>query len=90
MEEIYNINNALNELESTMYKYKTNVKKIWDTNLIPFMNSGDCMVFDNIIDKDYDKFVNFFMKQKTYVIMLETYERLIRRKNYLENNNVTQ
>ena len=86
MEEIYYINDALNQLENSMDKYIDNVKYIWDSSIIPFMDSGDCMVFDNLTDKDFSKFIEFFMKQRTYTKMLETYRRLINRKEFLEKN----
>ena len=81
--EINNINSILFNLEMSMNKYIEDSKKIWDHEFIPFLNSSDCLILQNINENEYSTFINFMIEQKTFRLMLNASIRLKNRLQYL-------
>lgn len=70
----------------TMNKYINDAIMIWNTEIVPFMNSNDCYVLDKLNNRDYNKFIEFMKTQKTYKLMTISKQRLEQRLDYLKNN----
>lgn len=77
---------ALKEIIDTMNKYINDTLMIWNTEIIPFMDSNDCYVLDKLNNNDCDKFIDFMKTQKTYTLMTIAKHRLEQRLEYLKNN----
>lgn len=84
IKELVYIDNALSKLHESMYKYLEDVKMIWDTELVKFMNSQDCLILQNLSHYDYNKFVDFMTSQKTFKSMLSAQNGLLKRKEFIE------
>jgi len=84
-DEITIIDLTLEHLEITMNNYLDDVHQIWETEMIPFINSPDCLVFKYLGERDFDKFLNFMLTQDTFKLIIIAQERLKKRKNYIMN-----
>ena len=78
-ETIYNL---IDEMERYIYE----TKKLWDNHISQFIESPDCLVFDNIGINGYDKFYELMINQKTFKLMKISLKRLQRRKQFLIKN----
>jgi len=84
--ELVRINKSLKKLEQTIHSYMDNSKMIWDELFCPFMNSGDCMILENMSDNDYNTFWNFMKEQQVFRLIVTAFKRLLARRDYILNN----
>ena len=90
---ILTVDNELCLIEETIYnlidemdRYIYETKKLWDNHISQFIESSDCLVFDNIGINGYDKFYDLMINQKTFKLMKISLKRLQRRKQFLIKN----
>ena len=83
IDELTLIDLTLKHLELTMNKYLDDVHQIWETEIVPFINSPECLVFRYLGERDFSKFLNFMLTQNTYKLIVLAKQRLGRRKMYI-------
>lgn len=74
---------SINELEKTIKNYIDDTIYIWESIIVPFMNSGDCLTLQKLNETQYSSFSDFMCSQKTYKFMMISYSRLTERLKYL-------
>lgn len=84
--ELVRINKSLKKLEQTLNTYVDNSKMIWDELFCPFINSGDCMILENMSDNDYNTFWNFMKEQHVFKLITIAFKRLLSRRDYILKN----
>lgn len=86
IDELVLIDLTIQHLEITMNKYLDDVHQIWDTEVVPFINSPECLVFKYLGERDFGKFLNFMLQQDTFKLITLAQQRLRKRKKYIIDN----
>lgn len=81
-DEKYIIKDGIMKLEMEITVYFENCQEIWDNNIQSFIECGDCVILDKLLDYDGSaKFYELMMNQPTYIKMSTTLDKLYERYN---------
>jgi len=83
--KIDTVEKSIEALKSTMDKYMNDCMVMWNEEIVPFSQSKNCMIFQNmnLTEKDCLRFLEFMKSQKQYKIMKTSLIRLEIKKDYL-------
>jgi len=75
----------LNKLQETMLRYLEDMISVWDNEIVQFIKSQDCLTLQYLTHYDYNKFIDFMTTQETFKLMRSAKDRLLKRKEIIEN-----
>jgi len=81
--KVKNIDVAIESLKVTITNYMDDCLAMWDEEIMPFSKSKDCVILQNLTEKDCLKFLEFMKSQKPYKIMMVSLDRLEATKDYI-------
>lgn len=81
--KIKTIDKSIESLKNVMKRYIDDCTTMWKTEILPFKETKDCMILQNLSYKDYSGFLEYMKDQRPYKIMLISMARLEARKEYI-------
>lgn len=81
--EIEKHQNIIEELEGDIEKYIENCQRVWNSHIVPFINSSDCTTIKYLKENDFHKFLTVMTEHKEYKIMQTSLKRLNAKLEYL-------
>lgn len=90
LKEIDVIDLTIASINKMMQKYINDAKEIWNITFVSFIDSSDCVTLQKMSSFDLTAFSDFMKTQKPFELMEISRTRLIKRKQYLMTQNISQ